>query len=83
MACYKANFTCFFSLFNDDDINSDCTLPNKPTVVNDKLQEMWNYETTKLVRIIRVPAKKMCLIQFHSVAGLALSNLMSGRYMRD
>ena len=33
----------FFSLFDDDDINSDCTLPNKPTVVNDELQEMWSF----------------------------------------
>jgi hypothetical protein len=93
MACYKANFTCFFSLFNDDDINSDCTLPNKPTVVNDELQEMWNYKTTKLVMIIRVPAKirsqdtpntkKMRLRQFHCVTELTPSNLMSGRYTRD
>ena len=83
----------FFSLFNDDDINSDCTLPNKPTVGNYELQEKWNYRTTKLVRIIRVPAKirsqdlpnttKMRLRQFHCVTGLTPNDLMSGRYTRD
>jgi len=29
----------------------------KLAVVNDELQEMWNYKTTELVRIIHVPAK--------------------------